>query len=183
MKMRIKKMSIVLLILLTGILCGCSKTTSIDASGICGKRLKWKLFNDGKLVISGKGQMYDYDESNPAPWKYYYYEKQYTSPEIILQEGVESIGNYAFYDCWVADVSMPDSLASIGECAFYQVPLTSVMIPQNVSSIGRAAFAKCYILNSINIPDGVLYIEDFAFEDCNSITSITLPDSVVSMVK
>ncbi len=43
---------------------------SLLASGQCGDDLFWSLYDDGELVISGTGEMYDY-ESEEAPWLTY----------------------------------------------------------------------------------------------------------------
>ncbi len=67
-------------------------------SGICGLQgdnLKWKLFDDGELVISGEGEMDWYVPFNGeklAPWNDYYDKIKV----ITLEEGVTSIGKDAF---------------------------------------------------------------------------------------
>lgn len=71
--------------------------TVID-SGICGLQgdnLKWKLFDDGELVISGEGEMDWYvpiEGEKLAPWNAYYDKIKI----ITLEEGVTSIGKDAF---------------------------------------------------------------------------------------
>ncbi len=77
--------------------------------------------------------------------------------EVVIPEGITSIGNYSFYYCQ---------------------SITNVIIPNSVKSIGDYAFYKCIGLPSITIPDSVTSIGDSAFSDCDGLTSITIPDSV-----
>ena len=95
----------------------------------------WTL--DGTvLTISGNGKMKDYDYWDaPAPWGT-------DITEVILKDGVTSIGGYAFSGCEeLTSITIPDSVTSIGEYVFYGCTgLTSVTIPDSVTSIGWAAF-------------------------------------------
>ena len=82
--------------------------------------------------------------------------------DLIISEGVKSIGDYAFSGCTaLASVIIPDSVTSIGSRAFYNCSkLTSVTIPDGVTSIGDDAFSECYKLvevinkSSLNIVKG-----------------------------
>ena len=89
---------------------------SVDAvdtvSGTCGDGLTWVL--DGNtLTISGTGAMDDYAPDRPAPW----YEHRLMIRDIILEDGVTSIGSYAFVDL--------DRMGS-----------GLVLIPQSVKTLG-----------------------------------------------
>ena len=78
----------------------------IVASGYCGgegdgKNLTWTLDSDGVLTISGTGKMKDYSTKNNqgAPWRPRHLDSVFSSmKEIRILDGVESVGNYAFYD-------------------------------------------------------------------------------------
>ena len=62
--------------------------------------------------------------------------------ELIIPEGVTSIGDYAFYGCRsLTSVTIPEDMTSIGNYAFhYCSGLTSVTIPVSVTTIGSLAF-------------------------------------------
>jgi len=140
--------------------------------------VEWS-YNDNTLVISGEGKMGDYNDGTKAPWKKYREEIE----EIVVEEGVTSIGKYAFFYCKsLTSVTIPNSVTSIGYMAFDSCEsLTSVTIPDSVTSIGYSAFSWCTGLTSITIPDSVTSIGDHAFSHCDSLTSVTIPDSVTSI--
>ena len=143
--------------------------------------LTWKLYEDGKLTISGKGAMKDYDYSdNPSPAC-----NNSNVKKVVIEDGVTSIGNSAFDSCSnLTSITIPDSVSSIGNFVFYGcVSLTSITIPDSVTSIGNFAFNGCVSLTSITIPDGVTSIGNDAFSYCVSLTSITIPNSVISIGK
>ncbi len=108
---------------------------NIIASGFCGgegdgTNLTWTLDITGTLTISGKGIMIDFTISLPistfaltreatelsvAPWSQY--ADKITN--IVLDEGVTSIGSHAFDGCnEVKVVSIPKTITIVGESAF-----------------------------------------------------------------
>ena len=104
---------------------------------------------------------------------------------ITLPEGVTSIGDYAFEGCSsLTSITIPSSVTSIGTHAFYNCSgLTSITIPENsqLTSIGGSAFEDCSSLTFITIPEGVTSIGYWAFYNCSSLISITIPKSVTSI--
>jgi hypothetical protein len=83
-----------------------------------------------------------------------------------------------------ADVTYKEhsfKVTSIGESAFAESDVANVSIPKTVKTIGNSAFNWCSKLESVTIPDGVTTIGNCAFSGCEKITSITFPNSVTSM--
>ena len=141
--------------------------------------LTWKLYEDGTLNISGTGAMKNYSYSNnksPAC-------SNLSVTSIVIEEGVTSIGDYAFENCDnLTSITIPGNVESIGEDAFYNCDnLTDVTLQDGVKSIGRSAFIWCNNLTNIVLPNSVTSIGYFAFKDCTSLTSIKIPSSVTSM--
>ena len=106
----------------------------------------------------------------------------YTIQELTIQEGIQTIGYYAFGYCDFESVQLPQSLTSIGSYAFFHCQeLTSVTIPGSVESIGTYAFEQCTKLATVILNNGVKTIEKNAFASCSALTNVTLPDSLTTI--
>ncbi len=148
------------------------------ANGKCGEDLTWTL-DDGTLTISGTGEMENYASESKVPW----YSSRTSIKTVSIEEGVTSIGNYAFRACSsLSSITIPNNVTSIGVYAFRSCSnLSSITIPNNVTSIGALTFSGCSNLSSIKIPDSVTSIGMYAFSGCSSLSSITIPNSVTSI--
>ncbi len=96
---------------------------------------------------------------------------------------VNSIGDYAFYNCSaLTSITIPNLLTKIGNNAFYRcIGLTSITIPASVTSIGSFAFYYCNKLTSINIPTSVTYIGTYAFAYLSGLTSIYVNSKPITL--
>lgn len=166
---------------------GESGEVTIIASGDCGQNIgyddvKWQLMSDGTLTISGTGYMNVYaefgDDRRP-PWL----EHRQQILKVVLSEGVESIGTYAFQDCdHLASIEIPESVTMLGSGAFNGCSsLESVTIPEGITSIGVFTFRRCGSLANVILPKSVESINSFAFEECKSLVSIEIPEGVTSI--
>ena len=88
---------------------------------------------------------FDDDFSNPLYYTSHLYLNGEEVKDLVIPDGVTSIGNYAFYRCsGLTSVTIPNSVESIGDYAFYCCSgLTSITIPDGVTSIGNDAFYYC----------------------------------------
>ena len=153
-----------------------------ETSGKCGDNLSWVLDEEGTLTISGTGEMdswsgdaSDESENSCAPWN------QDDVRRIVIEEGVTSIGDYAFYMCSdCEEVQLADSIAKIGDWSFaYCGDLNEIVFPKNLDSIGEATFKSCNSLTELVIPDGTTSIGYGAFRMCEYLECVTISDSVV----
>lgn len=142
-------------------------------SGTCGIHLTWVLECDSTLRISGTGEMSDYSTS---PWN----SLKNIIKHVVIEEGVTSIGNNAFYGMDIVTVTNPSTLKTIGSTAFYNCyQLESINFPHGMTSIGRnttghGPFYGCHSLKSLYIPASVTMINKDAFLRCFSLTSIVV---------
>ncbi|RGM22254.1 hypothetical protein DXC23_04185 [Eubacterium sp. OM08-24] len=153
-------------------------STVID-KGECGDKVYWTLYSDGKLYISGEGDIEDYNVAYNynSPW----YLKLNINT-VNISNGITRIGDCAFDGLGITSITIPDSVTSIGNDAFGDCEnLTDITIPDSVTSIGEGAFRNCKSLTSITIPCSVTSIGDYTFYGCKSLTSITIPCSVTSI--
>lgn len=146
------------------------------ARGTCGANLTWSLSENGILDISGSGPMDDFADA--APWSEY---KDFME-QVVINDGVTHIGDWAFCDCGISAVSIPSSVKSIGNNAFNGCGvLQSITLPDGLMSIGDHAFFTCISLQKITIPEGITDIGAYTFGDCEWLGEIIIPASVTSI--
>ena len=121
---------------------------------------------NGKFTVSGNGAMANYANDYSRPWHTYRGEIK----TIILENGVTSIGDYAFYGCGVNSVSIPESVTYIGAYSFVAAPLIQVRIPGG--TIGRNAFQACGSMGTLMIGKNVTSVAQDAFAGCAALTSL-----------
>ena len=148
-------------------------------TGSCGDNVTYSFDPvTGALTISGTGEMTNFDTTTDVPW--YSYRDKIMS--VIIGNGVNTIGSYAFWYTCLTSVTIPESVTSIGSYAFFGCTgLTSVAIPDSVTRIGDSSFYGCTGLTSFTIPDSVTSIGRTAFYGCTGLTSVNIPDSVTSI--
>lgn len=111
----------------------------------------WAL-QDGTLIITVQGAMQDYTSARETPW----FSNRADIRKIVVQNGVTSIGDYAFYGC---------------------ENVTSVTLPGTVTQIGKLAFYGCKGLTSLELPESVAVVEDYAFAKASGLKTITFHGS------
>ena len=174
-----KTLAIILsLVMLLSVVPVTASAATIVDSGTCGENIAWSLDYAGTLTIIGTGIMLK-DSDNKVPWKTY----AKIIKNVIISDGVTSIGAYAFSFCEsLQSITIPNTVTSIGAGAFeYCESLQSITIPNTVTSIGAYAFYSCSSLQSITIPNTVTSIGAYTFRFCESLQSITIPKSVTSI--
>lgn len=123
--------------------------------------------------------------------------------QIIIPEGVTTIGARAFFKCnKLAQITIPKSVQKIGQTAFshctnlksINLPesitrieadtfyncnnLIKLSIPEKVTEIEGSAFAYCSKLSEINLPQGIRAIERATFKNCEKLTNLVIPEGV-----
>jgi len=155
--------------------------------GACGENLTWTLDCKGHLVISGTGAMYNY-EKGAAPWC------QYDVSVATIENGVTSLGKYAFCRCSMDSIFISASVNRIAFNTFnncYNLQNFEVADENTVfSSVKGVLFNKNQTRivrfprgrsGEYVIPDGVETVGAGAFNGCTEVTSVILPSSVVTI--
>lgn len=97
---------------------------------------------------------------------------------IVVPEGVENIGDYAFYS-WnnLKEVSLPNTLKHIGLQAFAysnNMTLKDNKLPSSLRSLNYYAFSQCSKLVLFEFPENITVIPAECFRSCSSITNLNL---------
>lgn len=173
---RLLRLILISTLLLTPIL---SLSVSAEENNSCGTSATWAFDSStGTLTISGTGAMSDYT-AGTTPW--YDYRTQITA--VVIENGITSIGNYAFNECALTSIDIPNSVTTIGGYAFRLCKkLTAVTIGSGVTEIGSYAFNGCSTLGSMVIPGNVKTIKSWAFNNCTKMPSVTLEEGLETIV-
>lgn len=125
---------------------------------------------------------FDYNSSNPLHGVADLYLNGELLTELIIPDGVTSIGD-EFRGCTsITSVIIPDSVKSIETYAFSKcTSLESVKIPSSVEIVETYAFYNCTALANVEISNGVKTIKNSSFANCSSLNSITIPASIESI--
>ena len=100
--------------------------------------------------------------------------------KLELNEGLESIGAYAFYNCTVyGEMKLPTTVKTLGVYAFSKCyGMTGIEINDGVTEIPANAFSNCIQLLELKIPSSVKHICEYAFRSCKALTKIIIPEGV-----
>lgn len=172
-------------------------------SGTCGindDNLTWTLnITKGILSIEGSGDMQNFSAYAISPWSNYRNDVK----ELIIADGVTSIGNSAFVGFSnLTEITIPTSVTSIGDspfasCSgvkeaiivndmFVKMPESyagSYIIPDGITTIIAGACSDCSELTSVTLPEGLTTIGEEAFIRCSKLAEINIPTSVTTIGK
>ncbi len=143
----------------------------------------WSV-NNGILTISGKGTMESiegYGDFNfNTPWD----ADKENITQVVMNEGLTTIGAFAFSGLKLTSVSIPASVINIDWYGFYTCKeLESVIIPNSVKSISKSTFEFCSSLKSVSLPNSVTDIGQYIFAKCTNLESVTISNSITSLSK
>ena len=144
--------------------------TGVVATGACGEKAFWTLYDSGKLVISGSGAVQDYKSQLVTPWVSY----RDSIKAIEIGAEITSIGRYAFSHLYevksivFAEGSKVEKIDVTG--FYYDFNVTAIVLPETVRSIGVLAFGNQYALKELYVPQGVSEIGANAFKSCRNLT-------------
>ncbi len=134
--------------------------TLFGTTGSC----KWYHNLKGKMWITGKGEMQNYTSFSTTPWA----KNNRHVSQVEVEDGVTSIGAYAFSYPSIGQVDLPSSITEIGEFAFAGSSISTIKLADNIKKISGGAFLGCSYLASIYMPKNIEDIDDGAFSGCKS---------------
>ena len=101
-----------------------------------------------KLTISGSGAMKNWSSHEDVPWYIY----RFDIIEVVIEEGVTNIGSFAFKECYISTLIIPNSVRSIGaEGVSYCYELSTLTVGSGASEIHNTAFSGNIGLTSLGV--------------------------------
>ncbi len=175
-------------------------TDTTQSSGSLGE-ISWEYTgSNGRLILSGSGQLPDFSKESPAPWDPYMGFIQSIKGDAITGIGnygfcnaskliqvetkgsLEHVGDYAFSGCRSLKSIDIGSIRTIGAAAFaYNTSMPAALTLEKVSSIGEGAFRGCTSISSATLGSCLASLEKDVFAGCTQLSSILIPDSVSSI--
>jgi hypothetical protein len=172
------RLFLLIALICTLVFCAAMSASALEAKGKCGDNVSYTYDKKtGELIISGKGDMYDYDGNEYSP----FYKSDIES--VTVKKGVTRVGSYAFEGCdELEKATITDTVKIIGGSAFYGCEdLETIKLPKKLEKIGAYAFKDCSELKSVTFSDTLKSIGGAAFYGCSDIKSIIIPDSVTAV--
>lgn len=159
-------------------------------SGTCGDNTAWSFDEaTGTLTISGSGRMNAYEQWE-RPWKHLNdvvtrvvvkgtvdhigdssFNRLFNVTEIIIEEGVTSVGRNALQNTKISSIDLPDSIEEMGMVALGSSHnLKTLRLPANLKAVSQFIVTDCPVLSEIYVGDQVTVVEDRAFANLSGTT-------------
>lgn len=151
------------------------RAAEVVEMGTCGEAAQWFMYNDGTMVIRGRGEIGTSERLVRA--------SKEDVKRVIVEGGITSIAAGTFYECSAGEVILPYSLTSIGGGAFRGSKITELSMPDSVVSVGGGAFASCDYLEKVRLSQNLKIMSEGVFKDSDSIQELIIPDSVEEICK
>lgn len=139
-----KKKVLSLVLAMTMALFSIPVIVNAEQSGKCGDNLTWTYSDNGTLTISGTGDMNNTVYDAGTYTSYEWIDNFYDVKNLVLSDGVTSIGAYAFEALEdLKNITVPNGVTRIGMGAFQYSGVTSVTLPASLIWIDMGAFFEC----------------------------------------
>ena len=112
---------------------------------------------------------------------YIFFQAPYNN--VLLPENVKTIEAGAFADSQLKSIVIPEGVESIGDYAFYNCPkLEDVVLPSTLRVIGKGAFAKCPMLEEVDMrASAVATLPERCFAESARLCALYLPASLATI--
>lgn len=131
--------------------------------------------NNSDSYIFEKGKWLAFEIENGV-LKRYFQEEGVT--EVIIPEGVTTIGYAAFYkNKYIQSVYIPEGVTTIETNAFkWCSNIKEIRFPNTLKELCSYCFSECRHLTKVELPESIEKIAQGAFSNCIRLKEITLPE-------
>ena len=146
-------------------------------------KVKGKMNDDDWAKIKMMTTLIDLDlseaEFTNVPAKQF--ENQYFIRKVILPEGVETIGDRAFYRSNLEETNFPSTITTIGYLSYGETHIDEAILPDNLASLGSSAFQRNYRLKRVDLGEVLTEIPVECFSSCPMLSDLTIPNTITSI--
>ena len=143
--------------------------TYADANNKCGKHATWEYDKTSDtLTIKGSGRVDYTKKMNKCKAK-----------KLVIEKGITIIGDSAFADMEIKEVTIPNTVKEIEYEAFAYSYLKSVKLGSGVKKIGWSVFSQCKKLKKVEW--NAKKIPGYAFSNCKKLETVKLGKKVRSI--
>ena len=97
---------------------------------------------------------------------------------VEIPGNVKYIGDYAFDQCTIESLTLGEGIETIGDSAFYMsLQDTELVLPNSLVELGNYAFAYS-LIQSLTIGSNLKTIPAYCFSSCWLLTEVTIPSTV-----
>lgn len=121
---------------------------------------------------------------NEAFKECYYLADTTADNELVLPDGLKTIGEQAFMDTGLTKVTLPNSVSSVGNGCFRDSKLLKeVVLGNKLEKLPEAMFRACVSLTTVDTTncENLTSIEELALLECKSLHHFVVPNTVTSI--
>lgn len=150
-----------------------------DGAFLGNDEIQFRISNNHPYFATIDGSLYNKANKELLKWV-----QKDLSSDVVVPEGIISIGAYAFADMYFgmdSNFVLPESLKQIGDYAFWNSSIDVITIPQSVSEVGEYAFAEVRADAIQYLPENLKEISTYAFYECDTIKQWVLDAMLVNV--
>lgn len=109
------------------------------------------------------------------------FQESYLKGSVIMPSTLVEIKEAAFKKTQITNIVLNEGLETIGNSAFSESLIETLIIPNSVTSLGESFCYSCSKLNKVVIPNGLTTLPLSSFQSCSNLTSLTIPSSITEI--
>jgi hypothetical protein len=97
---------------------------------------------------------------------------------VNIPSSVTTINNYAYYHAGITNLVLNEGLESIGYGCFDTIKITELVIPDSVTQLSSFVFARCYSLNKVTVGSGIISLPEGFLTEGLALKNVVLRGNV-----
>ncbi len=145
---------------------------TVTLAGLCGDKVEYVMLKDGRMILEGEGETYDFGNVGLIPW--YDWDIKGTIKTIYVDKDITTIGARLFYNLDHVESVVFEEGSKLKTIKAYamglMVNLKELTLPDSVAHLYGYSFTKTYYLKTIVLPENVSMIAKTAFNEVKDVT-------------